>query len=265
MALDFINKFFKWGYGPNNGPQSWSKFFPIAESGCRQSPIDVVVSETEQDSSLQPVDASYGPGADYKLENTGASWQLHLWPADTSLTGGPLQGQYHGFQMHAHWGSEPGVGSEHTLNGHAFDAEIHIVHYNSKYCNPGEALDQPDGLAVVGILVQTGRAHPHFQIIASHLKNVHQSGSTYNLEENFNPALLFPEDRRYYTYPGSLTTPPLFESVTWILFHSHIELSAAQIQEMRKLTTGCNSDKCLVNNYRPPTDKKGRKVKKFQQ
>ena len=34
--------------------------------------------------------------------------------------------------MHAHWGSEPGVGSEHTLNGHAFDAEIHIVHYNSK-------------------------------------------------------------------------------------------------------------------------------------
>ena len=32
MALDFINKFFKWGYGPNNGPQSWSKFFPIGNN-----------------------------------------------------------------------------------------------------------------------------------------------------------------------------------------------------------------------------------------
>ena len=43
-----------------------NNFYCSAESGCRQSPIDVVVSETEQDSSLQPVDASYGPGADYK-------------------------------------------------------------------------------------------------------------------------------------------------------------------------------------------------------
>ena len=31
MALDFINKFFKWGYGPNNGPNSWGKFFPIGD------------------------------------------------------------------------------------------------------------------------------------------------------------------------------------------------------------------------------------------
>ena len=34
--------------------------------------------------------------------------------------------------MHAHWGDKAGKGSEHTLGGKTFDAEIHIVHYNSK-------------------------------------------------------------------------------------------------------------------------------------
>lgn len=34
--------------------------------------------------------------------------------------------------MHAHWGDKGGRGSEHTISGKNFDAEIHIVHYNSK-------------------------------------------------------------------------------------------------------------------------------------
>ncbi len=42
-------------------------FLILAESGCRQSPIDVIDSETQQDSSLQPVEASFGPGEEYKL------------------------------------------------------------------------------------------------------------------------------------------------------------------------------------------------------
>ncbi len=41
--------------------------FILAESGCRQSPIDVIDSETQQDSSLQPVEASFGQGEEYKL------------------------------------------------------------------------------------------------------------------------------------------------------------------------------------------------------
>ena len=34
--------------------------------------------------------------------------------------------------MLAHWGDKAGRGSEHTISGKSFDAEIHIVHYNSK-------------------------------------------------------------------------------------------------------------------------------------
>ena len=36
------------------------------------------------------------------------------------------------WQMHAHWGSCAGHGSEHTVDGKQYDAELHIVHYNTK-------------------------------------------------------------------------------------------------------------------------------------
>ena len=60
-------------------------------------------------------------------------------------------------QLHAHWGHQSGHGSEHTINGKSYDAELHIVHYNTKYDNPGAALDQEDGLAVLGIFLSVGR------------------------------------------------------------------------------------------------------------
>jgi len=263
MALDFINKFIKWGYGEHNGPHKWETMFPIAAQGVRQSPINIIEEEVEKDSNLHPVSCSYGDGEYNRLENTGASWQLHLWPEETSLTGGPLHGEYEGFQIHAHWGSEPGRGSEHTIRGRAFDAEIHIVHYNKKYANAGEALNQEDGLAVLGILVKEGKHHPHFQILASQLHKIMVSGDETILDETFDPTLLLPQDRGYFTYPGSLTTPPLYESVTWILFNNNIELSAEQLKEMRNLMTGCERKKYMVDNYRPVNDHKGRCIRQF--
>ena len=34
---------------------------------------------------------------------------------------------------------------------------------------------------------------------------------------------------KYWTYEGSLTTPPLYESVTWIVFKEPIEMSDDQV------------------------------------
>ena len=72
------------------------------------------------------------------------------------LSGGPLHGQYVFNQFHMHWGSGDGWGSEHTLDGRAFPAELHIVHLNRNYGSAQQALEHKDGLAVVGVFIELG-------------------------------------------------------------------------------------------------------------
>lgn len=52
--------------------------------------------------------------------------QLDL-PESLAITGGYAQ-QYRAVQLHLHWGSLSGHGSEHTVNGHRFAAEVRSLH-----------------------------------------------------------------------------------------------------------------------------------------
>ena len=72
------------------------------------------------------------------------------------ISGGPLSDSYLLNQFHIHWGSEKGRGSEHTLDGEQFDAEIHLVHYNENYDNLSHALaaNESNSLAVLGVFVR---------------------------------------------------------------------------------------------------------------
>ena len=71
------------------------------------------------------------------------------------------------------------------------------------------------------------------------------------------------KDRSFFTYPGSLTTPPLYESVTWTLFSEPIEVSQSQLAAMRALKTGSGQKKsCLADNFRPPCSLMQRRIKK---
>ena len=38
-----------WGYGEYNGPATWSQWYPIAETGRRQSPINIDTSSEVAD------------------------------------------------------------------------------------------------------------------------------------------------------------------------------------------------------------------------
>lgn len=46
---------------------------------------------------------------------------------------------------------------------------------------------------------------------------------------NFDTKSLLPASLNFWTYEGSLTTPPLYESVTWIVLKDPISVSSAQV------------------------------------
>ncbi|XP_061549705.1 carbonic anhydrase isoform X2 [Phycodurus eques] len=253
----------KWGYGSNNGPDKWEEDFPIA-NGPRQSPIDIVPKEARFSPALKPLRLQYEPSDSLNILNNGHSFQVdYLDDVDSStLTGGPISGTYRLKQFHFHWGAGDERGSEHTVDGIKFPCELHLVHWNTQYSAFGEAAGKADGLAVVGVFLKIGAANPRLQNVLDALGAIKTKGMQTTFA-NFDPETLLPGSRDYWTYDGSLTTPPLLESVTWIVLKEPISVSPAQMAMFRSLRfSGKGEDECrMADNYRPPQPLKGRQVR----
>uniref|UniRef100_A0A4X1UP14 Carbonic anhydrase n=1 Tax=Sus scrofa TaxID=9823 RepID=A0A4X1UP14_PIG len=225
--------------GVHAGPSHWHKLYPIAQ-GDRQSPINIVSSQAVYSPSLKPLELSYESCTSLSIANNGHSVQVDFNDSDdrTVVTGGPLDGPYRLKQFHFHWGKKHSVGSEHTVDGKSFPSELHLVHWNAKkYSTFGEAASAPDGLAVVGVFLETGDEHPSMNRLTDALYMVRFKGTKAQFS-CFNPKCLLPASRHYWTYPGSLTTPPLSESVTWIVLREPISISEKQVSPPRAPNRG---------------------------
>ncbi|XP_036854120.1 carbonic anhydrase 13 isoform X1 [Manis javanica] len=253
-----------WGYGEHNGPIHWNKFFPIAD-GDQQSPIEIKTKEVIHDSSLQPLSIKYDASSAKIISNSGHSFSVDFDDTEDKsvLRGGPLTGSYRLRQFHLHWGSADDDGSEHVVDGVRFAAELHVVHWNSdKYPSFVEAAHEPDGLAVLGIFLQIGERNSQLQKITDILDSIKEKGKQTRFT-NFDPLSLLPPSWDYWTYPGSLTVPPLLESVTWIVLKQPVNISSQQLAIFRTLlcTEEGEAAASLLSNHRPPQPLRGRKVR----
>ncbi|XP_025076363.1 carbonic anhydrase 2-like isoform X2 [Pomacea canaliculata] len=243
-----------WGYGSTNGPSSWSHHYPAAR-GERQSPINIATGKAKYDTKLveKPLKIDYHPEECMCLENNGHTFKANCKEKST-LTGGPLgDDEYRLIQFHLHWGGKDDRGAEHTIDGKVYAAELHLVHWNtSKYKTFEEAVDKQDGLAVLCMFIKVGNSHPGFELLCKDFDRIKCKGKSCSIDEHFSPAVLLPNDTsRYWTYPGSLTTPPCFESVTFILFQETLEFSPEQLAALRSLKFGDESSDDMVDNFRP--------------
>lgn len=252
-----------WGYKGENGPHHWHKSFPIA-NGERQSPVDIDSRTTVHDSSLKPVCICYDQASSRRILNNGHSFNVEFDDSQDKalLKGGPLEGTYRLIQFHFHWGSSDGQGSEHTVDRKKYAAELHLVHWNTKYGEFGKAVQQPDGLAVLGIFLKIGPPTPGLQQILDALGSIKTKGKSATFP-NFDPRCLLPANLDYWTYPGSLTTPPLLECVTWIVFKEPITVSSEQMSNFRKLNFNGEGEpeELMVDNWRPAQPLKDRAIK----
>ncbi|XP_045400924.1 carbonic anhydrase 14 isoform X4 [Lemur catta] len=163
-----------WTYEGPHGQDHWPASYPECGSNA-QSPIDIQTDSVTFDPEL-PALQPHGydqPGTEpLDLHNNGHTVQLSLPP---TLYLGGLPRKYVAAQLHLHWGQKgsPG-GSEHQINSEATAAELHIVHYDSdSYDSLSEAAQRPQGLAVLGILIEVGETkNIAYEHILSHLHEI---------------------------------------------------------------------------------------------
>jgi carbonic anhydrase len=141
------------------------------------------------------------------LDN-GHTVQVNVAPGNAIEVGGR---RYELQQFHFH---RP---SEERIDGRQFEMSAHLVHR-----------DGEGRLAVVAVLLDAGPAQPVVQTVWNNLPlEKHEEAPARVL---LDPGALLPADRRYYTYMGSLTTPPCSEGVRWVVMRSPVAAAPEQIE-----------------------------------
>ncbi|XP_038052326.1 carbonic anhydrase 3-like [Patiria miniata] len=185
---------------------------------------------------------------------------------DFVISGGGLPGtQYKVAQLHYHFGSTYGQGSEHALDGRHYEAEMHLVTYDTQYPSFAEAVKHKDGLAVFGGMIEVGLFdNALYEDFLSDVEDIEYKGDSSDFSLPCCLVDLLPKDfGDFYRYRGSLTTPHCNEVVIWTVWRTPVRLSAGQLGVFRSLyhtDENAVTEEPLANNYRPLQPVNGRDI-----
>lgn len=223
----------EWSHDPaaDIGPDFWgsltfpfatcgSKFDPVlgglqptlVEVGKKQTPVDIVPSTTIA-ALLPPLLFGYGT-TPFVVENNGHVVEVPYAAGSSVLIG---LDRYELLQFHFH------APSEHTVNGVNAAIEMHLVHR-----------DVLGNLAVVGVPVQVGT--PRNRLLEDIIATAPlEEGEASLPTRTISARGLLPSSTSYYTYTGSLTTPPCTEGVRWIVLKNPLFVSQATADRLHEI------------------------------
>lgn len=198
-----------WGYDGENGPENWAELSPsfaACGEGSSQSPIDIADATG---TSLIPIEFAYEE-VPMAIFNNGHTIEVEYEEGSSIVYN---EKEYDVLQFHFH---QP---SEHTIDGQSFPMELHIVHAN-----------EAGNLAVVGVMLAEGEAENVAYSTMFNNLPVEEGEPDEETDIMINVMDLLPENTdTYFTYEGSLTTPPCTEIVRWLVLAEPVTLSAEQI------------------------------------
>jgi len=209
-----------WAYedhGNEVGPAKWGTLpgDETCASGRQQAPISLAAGVAKSQ-DLPNLVFAYKPSS-LSMTNNGHTVQL-TYDAGSTLAraGNTATSRLAQFHFHAP--------SEHTVDGASYPMEAHLVHV--------DAAGKPS--VVVGVFIQAGKEN-------TTLAKAFQSLPAREGEQRapaggiIDADALLPSDQTYFTYAGSLTTPPCTEGITWYVLKTPIEMSPAQIRAFTSL------------------------------
>lgn len=221
-----------WSYSGRTGPGQWGSMeeeYKACATGKLQSPIDIRDDRAKR-TELPAIRFDYKPSA-LKIIDNGHTVQIN-YAAGSSIAIGDKR--YELVQFHFH---KP---SEEKLNGKGYPMVAHLVHKEAG-----------GNLAVIGVLLATGKANSLIETLWDNLPKKKESEMVVD-RVKINVVDLLPKDQGYYTFTGSLTTPPCSEGVTWFVLKHPTSVSADEVARFSKL---------YPMNARPVQLLNGREVK----
>lgn len=200
-----------WSYEGRSGPEHWGSLDEAniaCSAGSQQSPLNIGgVTRAE----LPDITTAWPKGG--TIVNNGHTIQVNT-PAGGKLSRGGKA--YDLLQYHFH------APSEHLVEGEAFAMEAHFVH---RHADSGD-------LGVLGVFLMPGAANEAFASLAAAFPGEEGGEATV---DGVDPSGLLPAALRYWTYEGSLTTPPCTEIVNWMVAQEPVEVAAADIEKFTAL------------------------------
>ncbi|XP_071835730.1 carbonic anhydrase 7-like [Apostichopus japonicus] len=257
-----------WGYHDPVGPDMWPYMFADHCAGRRQSPVALMTATSIRATIRQVLLYGYNAWPNkMKAFNNGHIVKFKVKGNYETPPAAMTQGaatSYDIEDIHFHWGSHNFQGSEHTLDGKRFPAEMHIVHkLRDKTIAESAAIN--GGIAVLGIFIDiAAEDNPAFQPMIDSLQHIIYKNDTYRFTFDYPLRSLLPSStKEFFRYEGSLTTPMCNEIVLWTIFKSPVYISWRQLVQLRALhrTRGTQRPPLpMTDNWRPTQPLNGRVV-----
>ncbi len=201
-----------WSYDGETGPANWGRINPEwakCGSGNRQSPIDI---RDGMKVELEQITFDYKPSS-FNVTDNGHTVQVMVSGGNFITVNNRM---YELTQFHFH---RP---SEERINGKGYEMVLHMVHQ-----------DAEGHLAVIALLLERGKPQPVIQTVWNNLPL--EKFETMAPAIVLDPMDLIPARRDYFTFMGSLTTPPCTEGVLWLVMKEPVQASPAQMALFARL------------------------------
>jgi carbonic anhydrase len=218
-----------WSYEGDGGPANWGRLradYAACATGKRQSPIDIRDGIRV---NLEPIKFEYAR-TQFRIVDTGHAVRVGVGAGlGLRVMGKRFELSHLEFRRPA----------EERVNGRTYDMSVHLVHRSD------------DGqIAVVAVLLEKGAEHPLIQTLWDNLPL--EPDLEVAPEAAIDLNVLLPENRAYWTYMGSLTTPPCTEGVLWMVLKQPVQVAAEQVAIFARV---------FRSNARPVQPGNGRLVK----
>ncbi|KAJ3012110.1 UNVERIFIED_CONTAM: hypothetical protein HDU68_001365 [Siphonaria sp. JEL0065] len=244
VEMPHLERRSSFSYEGGTGVSHWGQFSATCAKGEFQSPVNFAGEKFLIEGKPSLSWASLN--TPFEFLNNGHTLQLQLKQSTPALLSHEINGiDYTVQQVHFH---SP---SEHHVEEKYFPLEAHFVHASA------------DGkLNVIGLFFEIGNDNPWFEQFINNIPtNTNQTTKIPKL--NMTPIIKAIGESEFFSYTGSLTTPPCTEGVLWLVAREPLQISQDQLEKITKVmpfnsrTTQSNKSPGVDEGAKPPPKAEG--------